>query len=69
MIGDTRSRLLLIGLSADIGSSRTIGMYLSHLHLSQFCKSRLSLSMFEGQKRDRSDIAKSGDFSACPYCQ
>ena len=20
-------------------------------------------------KRDRSDIAKSGDFSACPYCQ
>ena len=22
-----------------------------------------------GQKRDRSDIAKSGDFSACPYCQ
>jgi hypothetical protein len=22
-----------------------------------------------GRKRDRSDIAKSGDFSACPYCQ
>ncbi len=21
------------------------------------------------RKRDRSDIAKSGDFSACPYCQ
>src|SRR5271166_6103683 len=23
----------------------------------------------EARKRDRSDIAKSGDFSACPYCQ
>ena len=23
----------------------------------------------ERGKRDRSDIAKSGDFSACPYCQ
>ena len=22
-----------------------------------------------GQKRDRSDIAKSGEFFACPYCQ
>jgi hypothetical protein len=22
-----------------------------------------------GRKRDRSDIAKSGDFSACPHCQ
>ena len=23
----------------------------------------------EAGKRDRSDIAKSGEFSACPYCQ
>ena len=22
-----------------------------------------------GRKRDGSDIAKSGDFSVCPYCQ
>ena len=28
-----------------------------------------SLVLFTLRKRDRSDIAKSGDFSACPYCQ
>ena len=27
------------------------------------------ISLLRSAKRDRSDIAKSGDFCACPYCQ
>ena len=30
---------------------------------------RTGSDIAESGKRDRSDIAKSGDFSACPYCQ
>ena len=29
----------------------------------------MALDRERTRKRDRSDIAKSGDFSACPYCQ
>ena len=49
--------------------STVVGVFEDRSHADAAISELRQAGFRETGKRDRSDIAKSGDFSACPYCQ